>query len=110
MIILKPMWNQFNVRARPWTELVSRKGPMAKKTLLGVAKCAEFLDQLSVYHLVTKDCGHLKAVGHLFKAEENYDDIISKNDAVQTALSFCMDLNTDTSASLSCHVKYLPTA
>jgi len=57
-----------------------------KKTLLGVVKCAEFIDQLSVYHLVTKDSGPLEAVGHLSKVEENYDDIISKDDAVQTVM------------------------
>jgi len=55
-----------------------------KKTLLGVVKCAGFLDQLSVYHLVTKDSGPLEAVGHLSKVEENYDDIINKDDVVQT--------------------------
>jgi len=58
---------------------------MAKKErLLVVVKCAEFLDHLSVYHLVTKDSDRLEAVCHLSKVEENCDDIISKDDAVQT--------------------------
>jgi len=57
---------------------------MAKKALFCIVKCAEFLDRLNIYHLVTKDSGPLKAVGHLSKVEENYDDIISKDDAVQT--------------------------
>ena len=73
------------VRVRPLTEFIClTQGTNKRKTLLGVVKCAEFIDQLSVYHLVTKDFGPLEAVGHLSKAEENYDDIISEDDAVQT--------------------------
>jgi hypothetical protein len=85
-IILKSMWNQFEVRVRPCTEFncLTQGTNGKKKKLLGVVKCAEFLDQLRVYHLVTKDSGPLEAVGHLSKVEENYDDIISKDDAVQT--------------------------
>lgn len=85
MIILKSKWNYFNVRVTPWTEFKCLTlGTKGRKDISGHVKCAEFLDQLCVCHLVTKDSGPLKAVGHLSKAEENYDDIISKDDAVQT--------------------------
>jgi hypothetical protein len=82
------MWNQFNLRVKPWTEFncLTQGTNGKKRTLLGVVKCAGFLDQLSVCHLVTKDYGPLETVGHLSKVEENYDDIISKDDAVQTVM------------------------
>jgi hypothetical protein len=72
------------MRGRGSNFTASRKGPTAEKTFLGFTKRAEFLDQLSVCQLVKEDYGPLAAVGHLFKVEENYYDIISEDDAVQT--------------------------
>jgi hypothetical protein len=85
MIILKLKWNQFNVRVTSRTKFnCLTQGTNGRRDALGRVKCAELLDQISVCHLVTKDSDPLKAVGHLSKVGENYDDIISKDDAVQT--------------------------
>jgi hypothetical protein len=54
------------------------------KNILGVTKRSKILDHLSLCQLVKNDYDPTKGVGHLFKVEENYDDIINQDDAVQT--------------------------